>query len=70
MSWGLGGQEVAKNGCLHGTYSLVELLSLLLYNDDLIVAIVIILSLDWVDFKVLVWIIFLFLRFSEEEDFF
>ena len=70
MKWGLGGQEVAKNGCLNGTYSLVELLSLLLYNDDLIVAIVIILSLDWVDFKVLVWIIFLFLRFSEEEDFF
>ena len=48
----------------------MELLSLLLYNDDLIVAIVIILSLDWVDFKVLVWVIFLFLRFSEEEDFF
>lgn len=55
------GKKVARKAYPDGTYSLVELLSLsLLYKDDLMVAIVIILSLDWMGFKVLVWVILLF----------
>lgn len=55
------GKKVARNAYPDGTYSLVELLPLvLLYNDDLMVALVMMLSLDWMGFKVLLWVILLF----------